>query len=156
MSHLWGPIHSILNDKWLVINFYASHGRQWQTNNLMEEFLVLVASHSESIWEELRLFMCSSRNNTEWIAIVAYTSFSVSQLFHKPLILHSELVNVIGLTSDYKCNSKMCWVKQLEDMLGPSLVSRWTNSGHQISFSIGREAVQHKSGVSISKTIPGI
>lgn len=56
----------------------------------------------------VRLFTCSSRNHTEWIAIAAYASFSVSRLFHKQLILHSEPANVTGLTSAYKCNSQMC------------------------------------------------
>lgn len=49
---------------------------------------------------ELGLSTFFSRNNIELIAIVISTAFNFSQLFYKLLILHSELMNDIGLTSN--------------------------------------------------------
>lgn len=51
---------------------------------------------------ELRLSTCFSRNNKHLIAIIVYTAFNFFQLFYKQLILHSKLMNDIGLTSNYK------------------------------------------------------
>lgn len=57
---------------------------------------------------ELGLSSSFSRNNMELIAIAVCITFSFSQLLYKQLILHSELMDDIGLHPTINWNPKLC------------------------------------------------